>query len=247
MGATQVNPPAQPAGLNVFDGNRKGLSAFGAMVDGMDGSHPTVVHGLLLHGHDEVPDSLAAVAARWQQTHGLVLARPAAPLLSDEAGEGRAWWRTDEEGPGADTLQALLDLLAPWPPRRLGDHPLPNHRSVLIAGFSQGAAVAAAVAAAAVRDRSLQDSRVMVVVVAGFLPQPLDVPAAPPGADLAMLVITGALDAVVDPFHGELLARRFRRRGWDVAEASHPGGHQWDGAVTDIAAAWLAAHVEQTR
>lgn len=221
----------------------------------MTASRPITVDGLLLHGHDEVPDSLMAVAERWQENHGLVLARPAAPLLSEAAGPGRAWWRTGEEGPRTETLQDLLDVLGSVDPRHRSDvdQPLkplqlkvplrsaPERRGVLVAGFSQGAAVAVALAAAAVRQRARR--RLRVVVVAGFLPEPLDVPSAPETADLRLLVITGEHDTVVDPFHGELLARRFRRRGWDVDECSHPGGHQWDGAVTDLASVWLADHL----
>ncbi|MFN0027405.1 MAG: alpha/beta hydrolase [Acidimicrobiales bacterium] len=215
-----------------FDGNPPGLSAF----DAMTASPLTTVDGVLLHGHDEVPDSLLAVAERWRHHHGLVLARPAAPLLSDEAGVGRAWWKADEEGPHAQTVTELLDLLSPA--QSPAQSPaLSPARPVLIAGFSQGAALAAALAAAAVRERGMR--RLRVVLVAGFVPEPLDVPAAPESADLRMLVISGDDDSVVDPFHGELLARRFRRRGWTVAERNHPGGHQWDDVVTDLVSGWL--------
>ena len=218
----------------------------------MTASRSAAADGLLLHGHDEVPDSLGAAAARLQRDHGVVLARPAAPFLSDEPGAGRAWWRAHEDGPGPDTLGELLALLDPPPSRRAPQQPLPPQhqralqpaegpeRGVLIAGFSQGAAVAAALAAMTVREHSPRSMR--VVLVAGFLPGPLEVPAASAADDLRMLVITGEQDTVVDPFHGELLARRFRRQGWAVVEASHPGGHWWDDAVTDLAATWLAHH-----
>ncbi len=249
----RVGPP-RPQRPTVF---RRGPIRTDTMPS-MTATSPAPITGLLLHGHDEVPDSLRVVAEKWQTHHDVVLRLPSAPFPSNGGGPGRAWWPADEEGPDAQTLADLLDLLLPAEShfqnrlQATADHP-----GVLIAGFSQGGAMAAALAAAVVTasaaavatnvvgERLLR--RVRLVVVAGFLPEPLDVAMAPADSDLRVLVISGEQDTVVDPFHGALLARRFRRRGWTVDEHSHPGGHQWNGAVTDLAAAWLTDHTAPGR
>jgi predicted esterase len=73
-----------------------------------------------------------------------------------------------------------------------------------------------------------------VIVVAGFLP---GTGAVPERAEV--LVVHGLDDTVVDPFHGELVARRCRRHGCQVTELHHPGGHHWDDEVTRGVLAWL--------
>lgn len=174
---------------------------------------------LLLHGHGEDPARVQPVGRALVAGDGPTLVCPAAPHAL--GGGGYAWWTDDEEEPAEATIEALAAAVPP------------GTSSLCIAGFSQGGAtalVAAARLAALTPDRPLA-----VVVVAGFLPGTgVTLPERTP-----VLVVHGLDDDVVDPFHGELIARRLRRQGCDVTEASHPGGHVWTDEVTARVRAWL--------
>ncbi len=104
---------------------------------------------------------------------------------------------------------------------------------VCITGFSQGGAVA--LRAAQRFTEAVHQAACTVAVVAAFLPG--DAVSLPAGTEV--LVVHGMHDEVVDPFHGELLARRLRRQDCMVTEVHHDGGHVWDATVTNAVAAWL--------
>jgi len=186
-----------------------------------DGRSTTAADSLLLalHGHGDRPEDLRPTAERLVAGTTTALAIPAAPLAL--ATGGRAWWPEHEETPATDTLSQLIATVEPTVTR------------VWVAGFSQGAATALATAhrLAATRPSVLAG----VVVVAGFLPgAPVTLP-----AGTAVLVVHGRLDDVVDPFHGELVARRLRRQDCAVDEVLHDGGHVWDDTVTAAVRQWL--------
>jgi predicted esterase len=183
------------------------------------GTAPLLV---VLHGHGSAPQFVAPIAETLAARTGSVPWCPSGPhrVPDDGNGEGRAWWGPDDEGPLAEHVRSVVDVL-----ERHGG-------AVRIAGFSQGAAMALAVAAA--YTAAVPGARPAVIVVAGFLAGDTAVPA---GADV--LVVHGDADEVVDPFHGDLVARRCRRNGCDVTEFHHGGGHVWDDAVTAAVAGWL--------
>lgn len=199
---------------------------------------PAPYRVVLLHGHGEEPAAMASIATALRERTGATVRTPAAPHRPGDAGpaghdrEGAgpgAWWPDGAEGPDETTIAAVLaDAMAP------GDGP------VAFVGFSQGGAMALALAAAHRRAGTAGPhgasaaTTVAVAVVSGFLPGDA---ALPVGA--AVLVVHGRADDVVDPFHGELVARRCRRNGCAVDEVLHDGGHAWDGAVTDAVARWL--------
>ena len=112
-----------------------------------------------------------------------------------------------------------------------------DHQRVIVAGFSQGGAMAVAVATHLARHRPALG--LQLVVVAGFLPGEVELTHLPPASNAHALVVLGDADEVVDPFHGELVARRLGRCGWTVTQWHHPGGHQWHEAITAEVLGWL--------
>lgn len=153
---------------------------------------------LLLHGHGDRPESFAGMALALA---GLAVAVPAGPVTVDG---GFAWWAEDEDGPSADTLSCVADLAA---------------GCAVVAGFSQGAALALRLGVGAA-----------VVSVAGFL-----VPGSPRlAAGASLVVIHGEADEVVDPLHGRMVVRRARASGHTVDERWHPGAHVWPAGATQV-------------
>ena len=201
-----------------------------------DDRPPAAYRVVLLHGHGDSPASMAPIAEALRQRTGAIVVTPAGPHRVAASGgtDARAWWPDDAEGPDGETIAGVL-AAAP-------DDPTATNGPLAFVGFSQGGAMALAVAAA--HQRGGRDARrattdgsagaMAVAVVSGFLPGDAVVPE---GA--AVLVVHGRDDTVVDPFHGELVARRCRRHGCVVDEQHHDGGHTWDDAVTALVARWL--------
>ncbi len=171
---------------------------------------------VLLHGFDGAPANLFGIAdAVRHHMPGVSVRLLTGPV---RLASGRwAWWNDGDERYG--TPAAALDWLTP----RLGDEP------VVVAGFSQGGALALAVAFAGI-------STVFGVgCVGGFLPD--DTRVGPTSAQL--FVAHGEADAAVDVFHAESLARQAKRAGLNHELLIHRGGHTWTEEVTATFVAWL--------
>ncbi len=183
---------------------------------------------LLLHGHGEEPEGLAPIAQQLREALRCLLHCPAAPEERlPSGGMARSWWPADRDGPHPEAVAGLAASL---------EH-VADHQHVIIAGFSQGGAMAVAVADHLARQRRALGLR--LVVVAGFLPGEVALTHLPPASNAHALVVLGDADEVVDPFHGELLARRLSRSGWTVTQWHHPSGHQWHETVTAEVLGWL--------
>ncbi|MEZ5233016.1 MAG: alpha/beta hydrolase [Acidimicrobiia bacterium] len=166
---------------------------------------------VLLHGHGELPSSLDHVAAELRRSLGVGVVQPAG---GHRVPAGLAWWPDGHEEPDERSVSELAAA------------------GNTFIGFSQGGAMALAVAA-----QRLQrgDGTARAVVVGGFLPGSAAVPSAP----AQVLVVHGDDDTVVDPFHAELVVRRCRRNGCTVSLQHHDGGHEWGAAVTAAVLDWL--------
>lgn len=174
---------------------------------------------VLLHGHGDEPDAFAAHGRRLVEDTAWTVVCPAAPHVLPEG--GRAWWTAQEDSPSGTTLDAIMASMPP------------GTTAVCIVGFSQGGA-----AALRLGQRCTEfwpQVRCSVAVVSAFLPG--DAVALPAGT--AVLVVHGDGDEVVDPFHGDLVARRLRRQDCNVTEVRHDGGHVWDDAVAEAVRGWL--------
>jgi predicted esterase len=182
---------------------------------------------VLLHGHGGSPEAMLAAADALAVALPVQVVLPRGPVA---VGDDHAWWPVGEAAAPA-SVDAVAAVVA-------GDG-----RPTVLAGFSQGAAMAALVAwthpSPLVRGLAL---------VAGFLPDELAAPPAPDAAAPAhalapVLVVHGDGDEAVDPMHGRLLARWCARVGAPVDVVSHEGGHDWTPAVHDAVVAWLAPRV----
>lgn len=175
---------------------------------------------VLLHGHGGSPEAMLGAA------DALAVAVPVQVLLPrgpEAVGDGHAWWQV-----GAAATPASLDTVAALVAAGAG-------RPTVVAGFSQGAAMAALVAWT--RPSPLVRG---LALVAGFLPDELAGPPGPDGPQLApVLVVHGEGDEAVDPMHGRLLARWCARAGATVETVTHEGGHDWTPEVHDAVVAWL--------
>ena len=168
---------------------------------------------LLLHGHGATPGDLLPLAeAVRAAVPSVSVVLPAGPVRLDN---GRFAWWIDDDGPAG-----AIASLAP----HFGTGP------TVVAGFSQGGAVALAAAG--------QRGVVGVASIGGFLHDPADfaVPETP------MFVAHGRNDVLVDVFHAESLARRAARLGRNVVLELHDGGHDWPPVVTEAFVDWLRSH-----
>lgn len=178
---------------------------------------------VLLHGFDSRPENLDDVVEAIHEALPAVVIRVLTGPVHLASGDW-AWWNDDDE-----SVATVTDALA-WIIPQLGPSP------VVVAGFSQGAAVALGVAFAGV------SAVVGVGCVGGFVPDDLQ-----PGSLAAPLFIAhGRNDNVVDVFNAESLARRATRHGAAVTLALHDGGHAWTAEVTEAFVAWLTLVAWQT-
>ena len=200
---------------------------------------------ILLHGFDATPADLSDVAESLRSTLTGWAVRTIAGPVSTEGGR-HAWW---SEGDGAyrDVGHALA-----WISDRIGTDP------VVIAGFSQGGALALACGFGATPPErvggsasgatgSTGPSRSSgsggpiaanirgVACIGGFVPD--DVVIGP--SDISLFVGHGVEDDVVDVFHAESLGRLATRHAIANEVTLHGGGHAWPESITDSLASWL--------
>lgn len=150
-------------------------------------------------------------------TGSVITAAPSVVCATGDAAIG--WWHMPDTGPSASTTAGATNTVQHAADGRPG--------SVVVIGFSQGAAMATMVAHLA--------EVVAVVLISGFLPdpRPSDRVTAP------LLCVYGDDDEVVDPFLSQMAARWMTARGAEVTLVSHVGGHTWSPAVTDAIISWL--------
>ena len=181
---------------------------------------------VILHGHGASPGSYAHIADALAAATGLEVTLPPGPVSvipegewSAQESEARAWWDEPDEGPGPEAVEAVRHAL-----QVAGRG---EDASVVLVGFSQGAAMATVVAHVAPVGA--------VVLIAGFLPEPR--PDAP--LEVALLSIHDDDDEIVDAMHTTMAVRWMARQGAVVTRHAHCGGHAWTPAVTAAIADWL--------
>ena len=192
----------------------------------MSAPFPHIRAAVILHGHGGSPGSYAHIADALAAATGLDVMLPPGPVSvtpegkwSAQESEALAWWDDPDEGPGPEAVEAVCDALQ-VAGRGEG-------ASVVLVGFSQGAAMATVVAHLAPVGA--------VVLIAGFLPEPRSDAL----LDVALLSIHDDDDEIVDAMHTTLAVRWMARRGAMVTRHGHGGGHAWTPAVTAAIADWL--------
>lgn len=193
---------------------------------------------VVLHGHGDEPASAAAWGRRIAPSGWEVEALDA-PRGPDGL---RSWFSTGARGADPDELtrsaHRVVDLVA----RLRG-----GGRPVVVAGFSQGAAVTlslglAAGAGPASADRPGRPDA--VVSVCGFLPEAAD-GSVPTDADTAaaappVLLVAGSEDEVTPSFLSEDAAAVLGRGGRDVTVVVESGGHAVTSGAIDLVRRWMA-------
>jgi phospholipase/carboxylesterase len=186
---------------------------------------------LALHGHQDDPSALAQRLAP--------LTAPGRTLLSPRSAivlpEGPVWFRTDDAGPVEADLVASLDALDEAIDDATTTRGIGRDQAV-IGGFSQGAAVALALA---LRDGGARAPLGGVFCVSGWLPHAEAVTydaAALAAGGTRVLVVHGADDDIVPVQQGRSAARYLERHGVAVQYVEQPGGHHLGaGAVSELA------------
>lgn len=179
---------------------------------------------LALHGHDDDPARFAAQVAPLADALGHRLLAPPGPIATTD---GRAWFASPGDPPGPP-LTDTLDALEAEVEAQAGTDDV-----VVVLGWSQGAATALALvlrAGARGRPRTL-------VALAPWLPNE-------PGVDwdvaraarnhVAVVLVHGTDDEVVDARQGRSVQRVLERAGVDVTWVEVPAGHDLAALLTAL-------------
>jgi phospholipase/carboxylesterase len=185
-----------------------------------------------LHGHQDDPVELAARLDALPGSPAVLAPRSA---IDDR---GPVWFRTDEHGPVEADLLAALDQIDATIAEACATGGF-GRDQVVIGGFSQGGAVALALA---LRDGGGAQPLAGLFCVSGWLPHAdavtYDATALAAGGTRA-LVIHGADDEVVAVQQGRSAARYLERHGVTTRYVELPGGHHLGPDALAELAAWL--------
>ena len=184
---------------------------------------------LALHGHGDAPDS----ALRW----GRRLAPPGWEVVAPEASAGPAgagsWFDTGARGADPLQLGAAVDHVAALARQARG-----LGRQVVVAGFSQGGAVALELAA-----RNVDCDG--IVAVCAFLAESDEADALRTWAGRApVLVVAGGRDDHVPAFLGQDAASLLSSHGRRVEFEELDGGHEVGDGVVAVVRSWWSRTLE---
>ncbi len=187
-----------------------------------------------LHGHQDDPDRLADRLVPLASPGRVVFAPRSA--ISEAAGP--VWFRSDDAGPVETDLIRSLDRLDQLIDDLAANHGI-SRDHVVLGGFSQGAAVALALA---LRGAGRTTPLAGVFCVSGWLPHVEGVAydaSALAGGGTRVLVVHGADDDVVAVQQGRSAARYLERHGVAVRYVELPGGHHLGTEAVDQVAHWI--------
>jgi phospholipase/carboxylesterase len=189
-----------------------------------------------LHGHQDEPDELHQRLAALVAPHRAVLT----PRSSFELDGAPVWFRTADDGPVEAELVASVarlegDIADACAAGGFG------RDQVVVGGFSQGGAVALALALA---DGGGDTPLAGVFSVSGWLPHAASIAydaAALASGRTRALVVHGDDDPVVPVQQGRSAARYLERHGVTVRYVEHEGGHHLGPVAVADLADWLEA------
>lgn len=186
-----------------------------------------------LHGHGSSPAEVAPTVARLDPEGDFVTVTPEAPLPVGDG--GGSWYDHGTRGADAASLTASVERVLHVLGAMERDLGLARD-DVVLAGFSQGASLAVAVAA-----RSTAAFGALVLQ-APFVPEGLDVEVDPRRTvPTDVLVQHGRDDEVVPDFLGRDLADALLAAGSKVDFESLACGHERSDEMLEGARRWLAA------
>lgn len=187
---------------------------------------------ILLPGYGDRPEPLVAVADV-VDPDGVWDVVVCEPRLVGPGGP--RWYEVDDDGPRIDELDDSRRAVLAVADEQLAATGLDADRLV-VAGFSQGGALALATAVHAHDGATPQ----AVAVLAGYLADHPDVDL-DRSRDRCVLVAHGEDDPVVDPVRGRSAARALARHGALVTWRSASGGHRLAPPLLDPLTVWLRA------
>ncbi|MPY95967.1 MAG: hypothetical protein GEV08_23785 [Acidimicrobiia bacterium] len=172
---------------------------------------------VLLHGHGGSPEAMLEAAVALADAVDVQVLLPRGPQAAED---GWAWWP-----PGTacepQTVASVRDLVS-------------GPRPTVLAGFSQGGAMALLACARA------PGLAAGLAVVCGFVPDDVVDLSGGRAALPPVLVLHGEDDEVVDPMHGRMVARWCERQGQGrVTSALYAGGHDWLPETSAAVAGWV--------
>jgi phospholipase/carboxylesterase len=190
---------------------------------------------VLLHGFDADEHGLAALGPLIDPEARFLIAAPRGPVVAPGT-TGRSWWRYGARGPDPETFHGSFHALHEEIDRLCATH-LMTRDEMVIGGFSQGAAMALAVALGA----SSRPRPAGIVCLSGFL---ADVDGLEydwdADADLPVLVQHGRADEVVPVDLGSDTAHILEQHGLEVTWHEYRMGHQTTLESLSDARDWLA-------
>ena len=150
---------------------------------------------------------------------------------------GPYWYHVDENGPVAEELDAAVTAVRDELAALIADG-IASPDTVVLAGFSQGGALALATTI----DPDGGPMPAAVAVISGYLAQrdeaSIDLRRT---ADRTVLVVHGEDDDVVETLRGRSAAKALQRADARVTWAATDGGHRFDGALLVPVREWLDA------
>ncbi len=187
---------------------------------------------LLVHGLGTDENDLAGLLPHLDPDGRFLTVLPRGPYA---APPGFAWFPIGPNGRDPAAFGAALDLLDATLDAACDTHGLARHDAI-VAGFSQGAAMAAALVYRASAERARPAG---AIAMSGFLPETSAVPLAV-GDDLPpALVQHGLYDPMVPPHRGRKLAQMLAARGAPVVYREYPMQHQVALESIEDARNWL--------
>lgn len=192
---------------------------------GSGGAKPRQRRLVVLHGYDDDPSVLADAARAWcTGVDDVDVVAPSGPARTPR---GRGWWTERDDGTAdARECRGSIEIIAEELASANRDS-----REVILAGFSQGAAMAIAF----LLGTTSTAPPTSLIAIAGFAP---DLPAVERDAARAegvrVLIAHGEHDASVPMANGRSLARYLERGGALVTWVSRPVGHTFTPFANDI-------------
>jgi len=196
---------------------------------------------VLLHGYGDDPAGLAELVPQLDPVGRFATVVPRAPV---DGPTGPSWYESDDEGPDARALTASLAALDALIDEQCREAEVDPAATVVV-GYSQGGAVALALALRAGAPRRPAG----VAAVAGFLPHTDGLvwaigEAAP---TTAALLVHGTDDEAVPVQQGRSAARALARNGMAVTWRELDGGHALGPDAVEVLRAWLDSMADGRR